>query len=72
MKLLHKKELVVSDEIMKGYLIHIFKKCLLGEVVPSLLNFILAFFVLFIGNNLFELIQGNHANGLIAKKVVNQ
>jgi hypothetical protein len=27
---------------------------------------------LFIGNNLFELIQGNHANGLIAKKVVNQ
>jgi hypothetical protein len=33
-----------------------------GEAVLGLFNFIFTFFVLFIGNNLLELIQGNHAN----------
>jgi hypothetical protein len=32
MKLLKKKELVVSYEIRRSYFIHIFKKCLLGDV----------------------------------------
>jgi hypothetical protein len=63
---------VVSVEIPKAYFIHVFKKCLLREVIPSLFNFTLAFFVLFIENNLFERIQGNHANGLNVEKVVNQ
>ncbi len=61
---------MVLVEISKGYLIHIFKKCLLGEAIP--LYFILAFFVFLIENNLLELIQENHADGLNEKKVMNQ
>jgi hypothetical protein len=63
---------MVLDEILKGYFIHIFKKCLLDEVVLGLFNFILAFFILLIENNLLELIQGNHTDGLNVKKVMNQ
>jgi hypothetical protein len=56
------KKKVVLKEILRGYFLHIFKKCLLSEAVLGLFYFIFTFFVLFIGNNLLELIQGNHAN----------
>jgi hypothetical protein len=70
MKLLQKKSCFSGDFERLPYTY--IQKNLLGEVVLGLLNFILTFFVLLIRNNLLELIQGNHADGLNVEKVMNQ
>jgi hypothetical protein len=71
MKFLSKKE-VVPIKILRTYLIHVFKKCLLGEAILGFKNFILAFFILFIVNNLLQLIQQNHADGLNVERIMNK
>jgi hypothetical protein len=38
------------------------QKGLLGEVIQGIFNFILTFYILLIGNNLLELIQGDHVD----------
>jgi len=54
------------------YLIHKLKKRLLCEAIPSLLDFIFAFFILGIWNDLLEFVEWNHSNGLNAKEIMNK
>jgi hypothetical protein len=49
-------------------LIHIFKESFLCEVVSSLLDFVLTFLKLIIGNELFKLRQRNRPYKVNAKK----
>jgi hypothetical protein len=42
------------------------------EVIPSLLDLILAFFVLHIKNDLLELMKWNHFDWLNVKEIMNQ
>jgi hypothetical protein len=42
------------------------------EVIPSPLDFVLAFFILDIWNDLFELVKWNQFDGLNVEEIMNQ
>jgi hypothetical protein len=63
---------LICKKILKVYLIHILKKHLLREVIPSPLDFVLAFFILDIWNDLLELVKWNHFDGLNVEEIMNQ
>jgi hypothetical protein len=63
---------LICKKILKVYLIHILKKHLLREVIPNLLDFVLAFFILDIWNDLLELVKWNHFDGLNVEEIMNQ
>ncbi len=57
---------------LKVYFIHILKKHSLHEGIQSLLDFILAFLVLGIWNDLFEFVEWNDFDGLNAEEIMNK
>jgi GT2 family glycosyltransferase len=74
---LESNAIVLKNEVhlkcfFEVYLIYKFRKCLLHEAILSLLDFIIAFFVMGIWNDLLEFVEWNHSNGLNVKENMNK
>jgi hypothetical protein len=63
---------LIEKKILKVYFIHILKKHLLREAIPNFLDFIFAFLILGIWNDLLEFVEWNDFDGLNAKEIMNK